>query len=158
MLEVDDASLLQLVLILKLLTVVWRFLGRQKTKINVFKNTSEIYGPPKHSASPPYAVKYIWHLPRCSIILRLPPKKTLNNFKTHSLRVNEVFSGYHSVHFLHSVTAWSFTKIKQVDWTNTQVVIWSDSHKEWQKSTTLYKESLSESDVLNCCLKITMAD
>ena len=59
MLEVDDASLLQLVLILKLLTVVWRFLGRQKTKINVFKNTSEIYGPPKHSASPPYAVKYI---------------------------------------------------------------------------------------------------
>ena len=53
MLAVDDASLLQLVLILKLLTVVWRFLENKKK----CSNTSEINGPSKHSAAPPYVVK-----------------------------------------------------------------------------------------------------
>ena len=52
-LAVDDASLLQLVLILKLLTVVWRFLEGKKKCLN----TSEIYGPPKHNAATPYMVK-----------------------------------------------------------------------------------------------------
>ena len=47
MLAVDDASLLQLVLILKLLTVVWRFLEGKKKCLN----TSEIYGPPKTQRS-----------------------------------------------------------------------------------------------------------
>lgn len=53
MLAVDDASLLQLVLILKLLTVVWRFLQDKKKCLN----TAEIYGPPKHNAATPYVVK-----------------------------------------------------------------------------------------------------
>ena len=38
MLAVDDASLLQLVLILKLLTVVWRFLEDKKQMFKHFEN------------------------------------------------------------------------------------------------------------------------
>lgn len=52
-LAVDDASPLQLLLILKLLTVVWRFLEDKKKCLN----TLEIYGPRKHNAATPYVVK-----------------------------------------------------------------------------------------------------
>ena len=93
-LAVDDASLLQLVFILKLLTVVWRFLEDKKNVSTLQKSIVH-----QTKCSPTLCGK-IWHLPRPIIIFRLTKKKILKiNFKTHSLRVNEGFSGYHSVFF-----------------------------------------------------------
>ena len=69
MLAVDDASLLQLVFILKLLTVVWRFLEDKK---NVLTLQKCIVHQTKRS---PTLCGKILHLPRPIIILRLKKKK-----------------------------------------------------------------------------------
>ena len=71
-LAVDDASLLQLVFILKLLTVVWRFL----------EHTKKCFNSPEcivhQTQCSPTLCGKIWHLPRPIIILRLT-KKILKN-------------------------------------------------------------------------------
>ena len=72
MLVVDDASLLQLVLILKLLTVVWRFLEDKK---KMFKHFGNLWST-KTQRSHTLRAKI---LPRPSIILRFTEKKNFKN-------------------------------------------------------------------------------
>ena len=82
-------------------------------------------------------------------------------------------------HFVRPATAWRFTKIKKVALKNTQVVIWSNQGNEWMYGKvllkvytaflffmghTFWKENIEDrvkllkSNILNCCLKRTMAN